>query len=193
MTRRLALFALLATLAVIAAPVARAEQRPADALLVGDSIAYQLGPRLGKAMHARGLRLEVSARGGSSARQWLVKGWMRAAIESKSAELVFVSLGVNCTSSERKALPRDVEGLVALAHGRRVVWLLPSSTGYRFPVDYARDAVDANGLELFEWTGKRPGDRHEGLPLEVDRVHLTDAGNVKLAGALVATFWPREK
>ncbi|GMV18572.1 MAG: hypothetical protein AMXMBFR56_67960 [Polyangiaceae bacterium] len=60
--------------ALLTAPLAVAGE--ARVLLVGDSIAYQLAPRLRKL-----LPLIADARGGSSARQWVQRGWFRRAVE----------------------------------------------------------------------------------------------------------------
>lgn len=178
MSRRGILAALLTSAAVVAAAP------KLDALLVGDSLAYQLGPRLGPAMAKLDprRRLALDGRGGTSAREWLRKGWFRRALDTHPTGLVLVSLGVNCVRQERPKLARDVEDLAELAGSRRVLWLLPSSAGYLFPLDYAHEAVRAAGVELCIFPV---------LPLESDRVHLTDTSNKKLAGLLVERLWPK--
>lgn len=167
---------------LVTAPLASAAPK-VDALLVGDSLAYQLGPRLAVTMSklTPRRRLALDGRGGSSTREWFRKGWFRRALERHSAELVLVSLGVNCTKSERARLARDVESLLELAAGRRLLWLLPSSDGYRFSLDYAHAAVRETGAELCIFPV---------LPLESDRVHLTHRGNERLAALLAGQLWP---
>ena len=168
---------------LLAAPLAPAAPRVVDALLVGDSLAYQLGPRLGVAMGRLDprRRLALDGRGGSSAREWLRKGWFRRALERHAAPIVLVSLGVNCVRQERPKLAGDVEALLEFARDRRVLWLLPSSEGYRFSLAYAHDAVRDAGAELFV---------PPVLELESDRVHFTHRGNERLSELLVGQLWP---
>lgn len=172
---------ILATL--LTSTVATAAPKP-DALLLGDSLAFQLGPRLGAAMNRAQpkRRLALDGRGGSSAREWLRKGWFRRALEHHATDRLLVSLGVNCIRQERRTLARDVESLVEIAGDRMLLWLLPSSEGYRFPLGYAHDAVREAGAALCIFPV---------LPLEADRVHLTDTSNKKLAAMLVDRLWPK--
>lgn len=170
--------------ALLTSPLVASAAPKLDALLVGDSLAYQLGPRLGVEM-SRAVpkrRLALDGRGGSSAREWLRKGWFRRALERHATDLVLVSLGVNCIRQERRTLARDVESLVEIAGDRMLLWLLPSSEGYRFPLGYAHDAVREAGAALCIFPV---------LPLEADRVHLTDTSNKKLAAMLVDRLWPK--
>lgn len=63
--------------ALLLAPLALADEPRADVLLVGDSLAFGLGPAL-RPFVKRGEVFRVNARGGTSARQWLRKRWLAA-------------------------------------------------------------------------------------------------------------------
>lgn len=169
MTRRSLLAALLA------APAALAKAPPVDALLVGDSLAYQLGPRLAQSMRAKQRRLALDGRGGSSARQWLREGWFRRAVKQHPARIVLVSLGVNCTRPERPKLGDDIEALLALAPAP-VLWLLPPPL--KMDTAYLREAMRGEAFA--------PGP----LPLESDGIHPTHEGHTRWAELLVARLWP---
>jgi hypothetical protein len=149
--------------AMLSAPVAAAASPP-DFLLVGDSLAYQLGPRLHAALKGNDKRLAWSGRGGSSTRQWRRLGWFAATLRRYAAPKVLVSLGVNCTSSERPGLAKDIDALLRLATDREVVWLLPPPL--KFSTEYLTHAVMDVGVAAYA-----PGP----LPL-VDGIHPTDAG-----------------
>lgn len=164
LTRRSLLAVLLAS-PVMAAPA------PPDVLLVGDSLAYQLGPRLAKAL-PEGKRLAYDGRGGTSARQWLKLNWFRRALLRHEAQIVLVSLGVNCIRSERPVLKDHVSELRALAADRRCIWLLPPPL--RFNTDYIRAATE--GGETFD-----PG----ALSMESDRIHPSHAGHKQWAKLIV--------
>ena len=171
MNRRAALSALLV------APAALASPAPAAALLVGDSLAFQLAPRLRKAMGER--RLAADGRGGSSTRQWRDK-WFRRAVERYPGGVVLVSLGVNCTRSERPRLAEDIGALVDVCEDvfqRQLLWLLPPPL--KFSTKYLRDAVAEVGCSSFD-----PG----VLPLG-DGVHPTHAGYEKWATMLVKKLY----
>lgn len=150
---------------------------PATALLVGDSLAYQLGPRLAKLMRAKQLRLAHDGRGGSSARQWLREGWFQRSTHAHPANSVLVSLGVNCTRSERPGLAEDVAALVAQSPAP-VLWLLPPPL--RMDTAYLERAVATAGCSSFA-----PGE----LELEHDGIHPTDAGHRHWAAMLVQHLW----
>lgn len=162
-------------LALLTAPIASAKAKPADALLVGDSLAYQLGPRLWKAMHSHKLQLAYDGRGGSSARQWLRKGWFRQATRKHPADVVLVSLGVNCTKGERPKLADDIKALISLSPAP-VIWLLPPPL--RMDTTYLRSAVQGPSFD--------PGT----LPLESDGIHPQHKGYVRWADLLIEHLWP---
>jgi len=149
---------------------------PADALLVGDSLAFQLASRLFKAMRPR--VLAADGRGGSSTRQWLRDRLFRQAVLSRPARVVLVSLGVNCTRAERPGLAADIKKLVT-SSPVPVVWLLPPPL--KFDTGYLHNAVAEAGCRSFD-----PG----ALPLD-DGVHPTDAGHKRWAELLVEHLWPR--
>lgn len=165
---------------MLVAPVAMAAPTPVSALLVGDSLAFQLGPRLAKAMNPK--RLAFDAKGGSSARQWLREGWFRRAVERHPSALTLVSLGVNCTKSERPKLAAAIEALASLVKHGELVWLLPPPL--RFDTQYLRDAVVEAGVTAIE-AGP--------LPLESDGVHPTFRGHELWATALVEALWGEER
>lgn len=163
---RWVVLALLA-LVVLAPSVSGARPEPIDVLLVGDSLAYQLGPRLRKAIAPR--RLQTVARGGSSARQWLRHRWFQRAAATYPAKVMLVSLGTNCIRSERPELGADMVQLIRQARAP-VVWLLPPPL--RFSTDYIRRAVEQAEVRSFA-----PGP----LKLEHDGVHPTDSGHQEWA------------
>ncbi len=164
--------------ALLLAPWVRAEER-ADALLVGDSLAFGLGPALKPLAKARGVLLRVNARGGTSTRQWLRKGWLVATLVRHRPKLLLVSLGTNCTRAERKVLGADIAKLLALVpSSTRVIWLFPPPM--RFSHQYLRDALGQSEVEVIE-AGE--------LKLEKDRVHPTTTANKKWARALAEKLW----
>lgn len=173
----------------LAAPLAAGNAPPVDALLVGDSLAFQLGPRLRRAAASRGRTVAYEGRGGTSARQWREKGWLRDAVRRHPSASVLICLGTNCTPGERPRLADDVRALVRkVPQGRGVLWLFPPPL--RYSTDYIGKAVEAAGLRSFS-----PGP----LPMEWDGrlrrpdVHPTDAGHVRWAGMLVDHLWPSEE
>lgn len=171
---------LLASLLV--APAAFAEEAPVDAVLFGDSLAYQLGPRLGKVARKRSRRAYADGRGGSSTRQWRQKQWFSHGLEQHPGLIVLVSLGVNCTRSERPKLADDIGTLVDICEDifqRPLLWLLPPPL--KMSTKYLRDAVSKVGCPAFD-----PGP----LPLG-DGIHPTDAGYQKWAEMLADhLLWP---
>lgn len=161
---------------------------PLDALLVGDSLAYQLGPRLWRAAKARGKATKAIGRGGTSTRQWREEGWFRGAVRGHPASVVLVCLGTNCTPGERPRLAEDVMALAKhLPEGERILWLLPPPL--RYSTEYIVKAVGEAGLESFA-----PGP----LPMEWDPrlkkpdVHPTDAGHRKWARMVSDLLWPED-
>ncbi len=171
--------ALLAGLAV--APLASAAPR-ADALVIGDSWAFALAPRFARAMKPR--RLAAEARGGQSARNFLRRGWFRAAVERHAPRQVVACLGINCVKQERRVLAETYAALVELSRSP-VLFVAPAREGFRFDLSYMHDALRESGVDVF-WCPR--------LALEPgDRVHLTHEGNVRLAGLLVGHLWPETK
>lgn len=163
-----------------AAPVVTLEL---DALLVGDSHAYQLGPRLGREARARNRQIETRAQGGTSARQWRERGWFRKAVADYPARTVLVSLGTNCVAPERLRLASDFGALAAITP---IVVLYPPTT--RFDVSYiARAVADAaaTGAPISLWMAPVKG----GLPVQPDRVHATAAGLELWAELLAKAMW----
>lgn len=171
--------ALLAACAL--APVASAA--PLSVLLVGDSLAYQLGPRLRPVLQARGRTLVTLGRGGTSARQWVERGWLRAAVQRYPTELLLISLGTNCVTTERPQLGATMRQLAALARSP-VLWLSPPPL--RYNTAYIRAGAAAAEVTLFE-PGKLPMGR-ERDPRRPGRwredVHPTHAGYQRWARLL---------
>lgn len=168
---------LLASLLV--APSLLAEEAPpVDASLFGDSLAYQLAPRLRAVAQQKDRRFYADGRGGSSTRQWRQRGWFRRGLEHHPATIVLVSLGVNCTHVERPKLADDIKALVELCPFE-LLWLLPPPL--KMSTDYLRDAVAKVGCPAFD-----PG----VLPLG-DGIHPTDAGYKQWAAMLAEhLLWP---
>jgi hypothetical protein len=138
---------------------------PVD-LLIGDSEAYVLAPRMRKDWSARGAVLVPRHHGGTSLRQWLRKGWAINAMNGGEYRFLLVSLGVNCVKQERKTFARDAEELVHVAEGRvkEVVWLLPPPI--KFSTEYITDGAALSGATPFY-----PGD-----DVKTDGVHPTPQG-----------------
>lgn len=165
------------------APLAAAAPRT-DALVIGDSWAFALTPRLAKVMKPKALRLAADARGGESARNFLRRGWWRAAVERHAPRQIVACLGINCVKQERAVLAETYAALVELSRSP-VVFVAPAREGFRFDLTYMHDALRESGVDVF-WCPR--------LPLEPgDRVHLTHEGNVRLAGLLVGHLWPDDK
>lgn len=162
------------------APLAAAAPRT-DALVIGDSWAFALTPRLGKAMKPKSLRLAADARGGESARNFLRRGWWRAAVERHAPRQIIACLGINAVKQERAKLAETYAALVELSRSP-VLFVAPNRQGFRFDLSYMHDALREAGVDVF-WCQR--------LPLEPgDRVHLTHDGNVRLAALLVGHLWP---
>lgn len=136
-----------------------------DVLLVGDSHAYMLEPRLRRAARARGRSILGRAKGGTSARQWREKRWFRDELVRHPTDVVLISLGTNATSTDRRRLLEDVSALTLEAIERKVrpVWL--ASPTRSFDVSYLDDALEAAGVEVIQ-CGE--------LQLEHDKIHATD-------------------
>lgn len=155
----------------------------ADVLLVGDSLAGQLGPRFAKEATARGKRFLYNFRAGSSTRQWARGNWLHKVLARHPSRLVLVSLGVNCTKAERKKLRGDMQEVRAqsvqivekVGSIIPVLWLLPPPL--KFNTDYIREAVEGKSF----YPGK--------LPLESDGIHPTDAGHKEWARLLAKELW----
>jgi hypothetical protein len=153
-------------------------------LLLGDSLAFQLGPPLWRQAREVKQRVHVRAHGGSSARQWIQRRWVSRAASSVRAERVLVSLGVNCTRSERPRLAQDIATIVDIIAdlGAPTLWLLPPPL--RFSTEYLVQAVSEAGVPSFA-----PGP----LPMESDGVHPTYRGQQRWAQLLVAHLWGRNE
>ena len=157
-----------------------AQPKRADVLLVGDSLAFGLGPPLKKLSKARGHEVIVNARGGTTARQWLGEHWFAATLARHRPEVLLVSLGTNCRRPERPVFGDDVAGLLALVpEETRVIWLFPPSSMW-FSTQYIRDGLAKNAVEVIE---------AGALQLNKDRVHPTIRGNLRWARALVSKLW----
>ncbi len=140
-------------------------------LLVGDSLAFQLGYRLGPLLRSDGRAFTADGRGGTSAHQWLRLGWFKKAFRQKH-RVVLVSLGTNCTRVQRPALGRTFSRLkeIAEARGKRMILLFPPPLS--MSTDYIETAVRESGVETFR-IGK--------LPMDRSGIHPTHEGHVKWA------------
>lgn len=149
-------------------------------LLAGDSEAYLLARPLRAEARTHRVTLAVDARGGSSARQWLKRGWFERALARRPSRMVLVSLGVNCTRVERPVLARDVQDLVLIANDRGVAlcWLLPPPL--KVDTRYLVDAVLSTGVFCCA---------PDVLPLESDGVHPTPAGCKTWAHLIADVLW----
>jgi len=184
------------SLALAASPVSgtvvQAKPSEAEYILCGDSMAYVMGPTFRAACGAYRVRGAVWAKGGSSARQWLVKKWFQRVVrEHPKASVLLVSLGVNCTRVERPKLAADISKIVNLVNdlmyddgdepnyrAPSVVWLLPPPLA--MDTKYLRDAVAAS--EVFSIS---PGT----LPLESDGIHPTLKGVGLWVNTIAETLW----
>lgn len=174
--------AFLGSLAVLGLSSAAAEPKPerVQDLLLGDSEAYLLARPFRAAAQAHRVPVAVEARGGSSARQWLKRGWFEAALKKHHPSTVLISLGVNCTRVERPVLARDAGELVLIANDLDVapVWLLPPPL--TMDTRYLVDAV--RSTEVF---AIQPGP----LPLWPDGTHPTPRGYELWTGTIAETLW----
>jgi hypothetical protein len=165
-------------MATLASAVVEAKAH-VDCLVLGDSIALQLAPRLAKQMKVSNRRLGLDARAGESARNFLRKHWWRDAVQRYDACPVLASLGVNCTRSERPALADTLAQLDELAGWRAVFLVLPSE-GFAFDLTYLHDAVRAAGVAAI-WLPR--------VPLETDRVHPTERSHQRIAALVLQRLW----
>lgn len=163
------------------APQARAES--IDVLLIGDSLAYQMAPHLVKVAKEKQVTLRVVAYGGSSVVQWIRKGWVRGALKRWTPRQVWISLGTNCTLSERKKIREDIVKLVMQVDAS-VLWLVPPKL--YFSTAYLTDALRDLELPVFS-IGKLPmgWDKKHNR----DDVHPTAEGYRSWARALGEAFW----
>lgn len=178
----------------LAAPTSTASPAKSEAeyVLCGDSMAYVMGPTFRAAGRAYGANVDVWAKGGSSARQWLVKKWFQRVVrEHPKANILLVSLGVNCTRVERPKLAKDISTIVNLVNdlmyeegdepnyrAPAIAWLLPPPL--KMNTQYLRDAVAAS--EVFSID---PGP----LPLESDGIHPTIKGVGLWVNYIAETMW----
>lgn len=180
LTRRTLLLAPLVLLPDDALAVPRA-----DALLIGDSLAYQLGPRLQQRARAYARRTHTRSQGGSSTRQWVKQRWASRAVSTVRTPRVLVSLGVNCLRAERPRLARDIALVADLIRdqGAEPLWLLPPPLK-RLSTDYLHLAVAESEVPSFA-----PG----SLKLEPDGVHPTVEGHRRWALLLSLHLWGEPK
>lgn len=164
--------------ALAVAPAALAAPR-ADALLLGDSLAFQLGPRLRARMKSEGEVLAWRGVGGSSAREWRELGWWEHAM-AHPTRLVLASLGVNCTRSDRPKLGAEIARLAALCP-YPLLWLVPPPS-YQ-DGRYITDAIAEAAVPSFS-VGRVPMGRVKKRGVIVDDVHPTHAGYVLWAERL---------
>lgn len=178
----------------------------ADALLVGDSLAGQLGPRLAKEATARGKKFLYNFRAGSSTRQWARGKLLERVLRQHLTRVVLISLGTNCTRVERPKLHTDVRNVLAQANIEKrsgkmvkiittpVLWLLPPPL--KFDTEYIRKAVAGRYVDhgrcrrLLVAGEELPRPFFPGkLPLESDGIHPTDAGHKQWAALLAKELW----
>lgn len=167
-------------LLLLTSPLAQAEETT-DCLLLGDSWAFMLKPRLERELRARHLRFASDPRGGQSAQNFLKHGWWKAAVEKHRPKQVVACLGINCIKAERPQLGRTIAALCGQAPCP-VLWVVPSQEGFRFDLQYLREAVAEAEVPVFSCPP---------LPLESDRVHLTAQSNERLAALLSEQMWPK--
>lgn len=153
-----------------------------DALLIGDSHAYQLGPRLQREAKARGKTLAVRAQGGTSARQWVSKGWFRRAVTDHPARVVLAALGTNCVKQERQRLGEDFATLASIAPGLEVLYPPTRAFDVSYIAHAVHDAFDDHAAISLVMVGD--------LELQSDRVHATDRGLRRWAEVLAEVLWP---
>lgn len=160
------------------------EAKPSvSCLVMGDSIALQLAPRLAKLLKDDGReRIGFDARRGESAWNFLRRGWWREAIARYAPCPIVACLGVNCVKSQRATLAETYEALYELAGGpSRVLWIAPNIEGFAHDLGYMRSALLTANCDVL-WLPK--------LALESDRVHPTDASHRKIAELVVRRIWP---
>lgn len=155
-------------------------------LLVGDSLAYMLSPRLWKVAKGYSKKLQASARGGTNANQWIKNHWFVDALRQYKPSRVLISLGVNDhgVPVNREKFPERAKRLVALAHKRdvQVVWLLPPKL--RYPIDAVRKGARESGADQI----------HDAEPLGIqlinDGIHPSPKGAEDWAKDLGHSLWP---
>lgn len=168
-----------------ASPWLLASESMAPTLVVGDSLAYMLAPRLWKVAKEYGKKLHTSARGGTNADQWIKNHWFVDALRQYKPSRVLISLGVNDhgVPVNREKFPERAKRLVALAHKRdvQVVWLLPPKL--RYPIDAVRKGIRESGADRV----------HDAEPLGIklinDGIHPSAKGAEDWAEDLGHFLW----
>lgn len=168
--------------ALLTSPLVAQAAPRSDCLVIGDSWAHYLAPRVGRLLKARHLRTAADARGGESAHDYLRRGWWRHAIEREQPRDVIASLGINAVQSERPKLAETIGALDTLAHAP-VLWVAPHPDGFKQSLGYLHAALREAGVRVF-WC--------PALPLDSGKIHLTARGYDTLASLLVEQIWPTE-
>lgn len=168
---------------MLISPVVLADEKPT--LLVGDSLAYMLAPRLRKVAKEYRRTFYANGRGGTNAAQWIDNGWFLDALAQRKPERVLISLGVNDhgVPVNREKFPTRAKRLVEISHSRsvQVVWLLPPKL--RYPIDAIRKGVRESGADQI----------HDAEPLDIklieDGIHPTAKGAEVWATDLGRFLW----
>ena len=161
-------FLILLAVLAFSLPASGEPTKPSDpdkpVLLVGDSLAYMLAPRLWKvAKKDYGKKFYSDAKGGTNAEQWIREHWFLDALRRVKPGYVIISLGVNDhgVPINRKKFPERAKKLVQLAHhhGVKVVFLLPPKL--RYPIDAVRRGIRESGADLI----------HDAEPLGIELIN----------------------
>lgn len=135
----------------------------APVMLIGDSLALGLAPRLEHEFANRGVQFSSHARSGSTAPQWLSQGWLSAAL-AEHPKTVLVSLGTNDSVSKAGAhtYPAFMKDLLAKirAVGASPIVLAPPKMPWAVPAVSGVPVVAAPA----------------SVPRQPDGVHPTIAG-----------------
>jgi hypothetical protein len=140
-------------------------------LWIGDSHLEAMLPRIRDLSAEKGIGGAIYARSGWSSGKWLAAGDAVGLIASRRPDMVVYVLGTN----DDPVNPQAVQGLVAAAGGRPVVWFGPfHSTEKDAALRAVLGASFISGASLAA-----------GLPFPRGNVHLTAAGYRDLAARLV--------
>jgi len=153
--------------------------RPQRVLVIGDSLAVGLGPRLKALAMADGASyVGVEAKGGTSAAQWDSK--ISSLLQSHRPDLVLVSLGTNdAAMSDPTVSAARIQRIVdtVRASGARLVWIGMPTLPERLKADLVRQIIQKTGVEYLDSRGF-------SFERTSDGIHATPAGYAAWAQAI---------
>jgi lysophospholipase L1-like esterase len=164
---------------------AKADEQPANILLIGDSLAYGLARPLAAEAKKHNAIVHSNAIGGTNTRQWAkLKPWLIHSLDKWHPQWVFVVLGTNDygVPTWRKQFGEHAEIVVKKIHEHhaKVVWLTPPRIKINTNFIYF-GATASDAESVFDY-------RTTDIPLWEDRIHPSFKGDQQWSEMIMARF-----